>query len=399
MPTTRIGLVGAGFAASAHGRAYAQCTHPPVQMSAVASRSRHRADRFAAQFGIKRVFDTVEELCASDQVDAVDICTPNRSHDDLARMALDAGKHVIIEKPLTGYFGPPDAPQEWMSHGVSRELMLQEALRSADGIVELARRRGLVIGYAENLVYSPAVTRVQKLLLQSQSRILEIRSNESHSGSHADYARRWREAGGGALLRLGAHPIGLALYLKRWEGIERHGTAIEVAAVSAEVATLHGAQPEYLAGGWVDVENWSACTITFTDGSRAVCLASDLALGGLENVIHVLSDRARFNIDLGHHSLLQVYAPAPSIFAGEPFQEKSHTNAGWSFPPIETEWIYGFKDELQDFAAAIAEGRQPRSNGDLGRAVVEAIYSGYLAAERGTRVVLRGETPERSRGG
>lgn len=398
MPPLRVGLLGAGFQAEAHCRAYARCTRPPAVVVGVASRSRRRAEDLARRFGIGRVYGSPEELCAHVEIDAVDVCTPNGSHAPLARMALEAGKHIMVEKPLTGYFGPPDAPASWVATGTSRRAMFDEAMRAADDILALARRRGLLIGYAENLVYSPAVERLQQLLTQSQGTILEIRANESHSGSHAEYARRWREAGGGALLRLGAHPIGLALYLKRWEGTERTGTPIEVAAVSAEVATLHGgADPAYLAGGWVDVENWSACTITFTDGSRAVCLASDLALGGMENAIHVLTDRARLNIDLGHHSLLQVYAPSPSIFPGEPFQEKSHTNAGWSYPPVNAEWIYGLEHELQDFVAAFSEGRATKSDGVLGRATLEAIYAGYLSAEQGRRVVLRGKESHRAR--
>ena len=53
-----------------------------------------------------------------------------------------------------------------------------------------------------------------------------------------DYAKRWATSGGGALLRLGVHPIGAALQLKRWEGQLRQGRPIRAAAVTAEVATL-----------------------------------------------------------------------------------------------------------------------------------------------------------------
>lgn len=389
MSPLRVGLLGAGFQAAAHCRAYERCTRPPAVVAAIASRGKARAEELARRFRIGRVYDSPSELCASDAIDAVDICTPNRSHAPLARMALDAGKHIIVEKPLTGYFGPPGAPDAWVATGTSRRAMYEEAMREADEILDLAQRRGLQIGYAENLVYSPAVERAQQLLTRSGATILEMRANESHSGSHAEYAKRWREAGGGALLRLGSHPIGLALYLKRWEGSVRVGLPVEVEAVSAEVGTLRGADPAYLTGGWVDVENWSACTITFTDGSRAVCLASDLALGGLENAIHILTDRARLDIDLGHHSLLRLYAPSPSIFPGEPFQEKSHTNAGWSYPPIDAEWAFGLESELQDFVAAFSDGRPPKSDGALGRATLEAIYAGYLSAEQGRRMVLR----------
>jgi predicted dehydrogenase len=55
-------------------------------------------------------------------------------------------------------------------------------------------------------VYAPPVAKLRRLLEASGGAILELRAEESHSGSHAAYARRWRSAGGGSLLRMGSHP-------------------------------------------------------------------------------------------------------------------------------------------------------------------------------------------------
>ncbi|MGI8914177.1 MAG: Gfo/Idh/MocA family protein [Chloroflexota bacterium] len=387
----RIGLLGAGFAAATHCQAYADCIRPPAQVVAVAARRRSSAEALAARFQIPAVVDDAEALLARDDLDAIDICTPNRSHAPLALAALRSGRHVLVEKPLTGYFGPDDAAPETRVGDVPRDVMLAAALQSADGLLQAAEQTGAQLAYGENLVYSPVVRRVKELLERSDARLLEIRASECHSGSHAAYARRWREAGGGALLRLGSHPIGLALHLKRAEGERLDGRSIEVAAVSAEVATLanDGGAGGYLVHGWEDVENWSAVMLTFTDGSHAICLASDLALGGVEDSLQLLTARARFNINLSHSSLLQVYAPSGDIFSGEPLQEKSHTNAGWSFPEVGAAWLYGVRDELQDFVAAIRANRPPLADGRLGRAVVEAIYAAYLSAAEGRRVTLR----------
>jgi predicted dehydrogenase len=387
----RIGLLGAGFAAATHCQAYAQCLRPRAQVVAVAAGRRSSAEALAARFAIPEVVKDAAALLARDDLEAVDICTPNRSHAPLALAALRSGRHVLIEKPLTGYFGPLDAAPETRVGDLPRGMMLAEAMRSAADLLQAAREAGVQIGYGENLVYSPVVRRAKELLEQSDARLLEIRASECHSGSHAAYAMRWREAGGGALLRLGSHPIGLALHLKRAEGERLDGRPVEVAAVSAEVATLanDGGAAGYLVSGWQDVENWSAVTLTFTDGSHAICLASDLALGGIEDGVQLLTARARFNINLSHSSLFQVYAPSGDIFAGAPLQEKSHTNAGWSFPEIDAAWLYGFRDEMQDFTAAIRAGRPPLADGRLGQAVVEAIYAAYLSAAEGRRVTLR----------
>lgn len=387
----RIGLLGAGFAAAAHCQAYADCIRPPARVVAVAARRRSSAEALASRFDIPAVVDDAEALLARDDLDAVDICTPNRSHASLALATLQSGRHVLVEKPLTGYFGPVDAPPDVRAGDTPRDVMLTEAVQSAAGLLAAAEQAGVQLAYGENLVYSPVVRRVKELLAQSDARLLEIRASECHSGSHAAYAKRWREAGGGALLRLGSHPIGLALHLKRAEGERLDGKPIEVAAVSAEVATLanDGGSGGYLVHGWEDVENWSAATLTFTDGSHAVCLASDLALGGVEDGLQLLTARARYNVNLSHSSLFQVYAPSGDTFGGAPLQEKSHTNAGWSFPEVDAAWLYGFRDELQDFVAAIRAGRPPLADGRLGHAVVEAIYAAYLSAAEGRRVTLR----------
>jgi predicted dehydrogenase len=387
----RIGLLGAGFAAATHCAAYAECRRPAAQVVAVAARRRASAEALAARFQIPAVVDDAEALLARGDLDAIDICTPNGSHAQLALAALQSGRHVLVEKPLTGYFGPVDAPPETRVGDTARDVMLAEAVRSADDLLQAAAHARVQLAYGENLVYSPVVRRVTALLERADARLLEIRASECHSGSHAAYAKRWREAGGGALLRLGSHPIGLALHLKRAEGERLEGRPIEVAAVSAEVATLanDGGEGGYLTQGWEDVENWSATTLTFTDGTHAICLASDLALGGIEDGLQLLTARARFNIDLSHSSLFQVYAPSGDIFAGEALQEKSHTNAGWSFPEVDSAWLYGFQGELQDFVAAIRAGRAPLADGRLGHAVVEAIYAAYLSAAEGRRVTLR----------
>jgi len=277
--------------------------------------------------------------------------------------------------------------------------MLRAALASADAILAAAARAGVRLCYAENFVYAPPIRRAAELVRESGGAILEVRAAECHSGSHAAYARRWATAGGGSLLRLGAHPIGAALYLKRMEGLHRGGAPITLAAVTAEVGdptrhpAVQGAPDAYLVREWEDVESWAAAILTFTDGTRAVCLASDIALGGIEDWVELLLSNARIRANFGHSDLLTVYTPDDSVLPGEPLQEKLHGNHGWSFPHVDQEFLFGYRSELQDFVRAIATDRPPESDGALGRAVVEAIYAAYLAAERRQTVEIAALQP------
>ena len=394
-PPIRVGLVGAGFAAGLHLRAYRYCGNPAARVVAIAGTGSERARKLADDYGVPDAYDDYRRLLDRADVDVIDLCVPNNLHHEMALAALAAGKHLIVEKPLTGYFGGPDAADP--VGNTPRSLMLRDALASADAIIAAAQRAGptgVKLMYAENFVYAPSIQKARHLIAEARSPILEIRAQECHSGSHAAYAKRWRQAGGGALLRLGAHPIGAALHLKRWEGERTTGAPIRLQSVMCEAGDLtrmpsfRAQEKKWLVHDWEDVESWAAATLTFEDGSRAVCVASDTVLGGMDDTVQIYLANARINCNFTHSTSLQVYAAEHAVFPGEPLQEKLTTNAGWSYPPIDMEYMLGYSPEIQDFVAAVAEDRPPLSDGALGRAVVEAIYAAYLSAEEGRRVTV-----------
>lgn len=378
-------MVGTGLAASTHARAFRDLAGLDVELVAVVSRETRHAAEFAQRFGIRQVHATWAELLADPRVDVVDLCVPNVLHHPFAMEAARAGKHIICEKPLTGYFGP----------ATLRAAMLRQALDCADAMLEAAATHHVKLMYAENWVYAPAMEKARRLIAASQGTILELRGVEAHSGSRAAYAKSWEQSGGGALLRLGAHPIGAAIHLKRYEGMLRQNKPIPLQAVTAEVSDLtrmssFASEPRHwLVDGWQDVENWSAAILTFGDGSRGVFFASDVALGGLEAWMHILLSNGRIHCNLAHGGGCEVYAPDPSIWGGEYLAEKLETSAGWNFPSPDEHWLLGYPQEIRDFVQAVQCDRAPLSDGDLGRAVVEAVYTAYLAAERGERQTLR----------
>ena len=68
--------------------------------------------------------------------------------------------------------------------------------------------------------------------------------------------------------------------------------------------------------------------------------------------------------------------------------EKVGTKAGWSYPSVDEEWLLGYPQEMRDFVESVAYDREPLATSDLGRRVVEVIYSAYQSAEEGRRVDL-----------
>jgi predicted dehydrogenase len=380
----RIGIVGAGFSAALHADAWRRVAGVDVELAAVTANHPHRAAAFAGRWGVARALPTVDALLDDTEVDLVDCCIPNHLHVPVAQAALEAGKHVVVEKPLTGAFVDPAA--------VPPQRMLDDAVASADALVAAAEQRGLMLGYAENWVYAPPVTKARRILSTAGGTILRIRGEESHSGTHSEPNKRWETAGGGALLGKGCHPLGAALYLKREEGVERDGRAIRPRSVVAEVASLTKVasfaqeSPKFLRTGYHDVEDFGVLVVTFDDGTVAEITAGDTTLGGVRNTMTVFGSNTVVEANLNPNTAVRAYAPDPAVLADEYLSEKLETHGGWSFPSPDEEWMQGYPQEAQDFAHCATQGRTPTSDGRLGRDVLAVIYAAYVAAREGRRV-------------
>jgi predicted dehydrogenase len=390
-----VGLVGAGFIAATRARCY-RALGGRAELRAIASRNPDRAAAFARDHGVAAALASVDELLARDEIDLVDLCVPNDLHRPLTERAAAAGKHVVCTKPLTAYVGQdlgPGAPDTAVS-ATSRAAMLALASADATAMVEACAAAGVELMYGENWIYAPAIRRAAGLLAQAGGTILDMRGGESHKGSHSPYSRLWRHTGGGALLRLGAHPVGAMLWLKQEEGLRRAGLPIVPVAVTADVADLSriaslDREPvQHIARGWVDVENWGMVSIEFSDGARGLAHGADTTLGGMESRLEIQASNARFRCNLSPNDLLQSYAPDAAVFGDAYIMEKVDSGAGWTTPIPDEDWTSGHLAMCADFVDAVREGRPARSDGRLGREVVRVVYAAYLAAAEGRRVVL-----------
>lgn len=392
-PRVTVGLVGARFAASFHLENYRRVHGLEVHIKGVTSRDTSLAALFAQKHGLEKAYPRIDDLLGDPEIDLVDLCCPNYLHEPFAIQAARAGKHVICEKPLTGYFG--DGRQELLDN-VPREAMLQHAKASADRIREAVSQSGIQFCYAENWVYAPAVQKARRLLSQSDNTILRIVGEESHSGTHSPYAMQWKHCGGGALFNKGCHPLGAALYLKYAEGIRKFGKPIKPRTVAAETANLTripsfvSEEEKFVRTGWKDCEDWGCMLVTFEDASVAQITAGDTTLGGIHNTLRVLSSKAVIDCNMNPNTSVLAYAPSPAVFGNEYLREKLESKAGWNFTNPDEDWTNGFPHELQDFCEAVALGSQPQSSIELARDIVLVAYGAYLAAASGQRVDLSG---------
>jgi len=359
----KVAILGTGFLARTRARCWRRVFGAEFAVIC-ASRDGAKAATFAREHGLAGAC-AVDEALADPGVALVDLCVPNRAHRELCERAARAGKDVLCTKPLAAFWGEGSVDD--------RAGMFARAVDEADAMVAACAKAGVRLFYGENWCFAPAITRAAALARASADitagAIVEMRGWESHSGSHSPYAKEWSHAGGGALLRLGAHPIGAMLWLKRG--------AARAVSVTAEVRAEGGAP-----------ESWGSCTIKFSDGSVGVALGSDHMLGGMQSHLTVLSPAFRFECSLSPIDTLRAYAPRDGAFGSEYIMEKVDGQAGWSTPIPDEDWSSGQQGLVQSVADALRTNAAPTCDGALGAEVVRVVYAAYVSAAEGRRVVL-----------
>jgi len=392
--TVKVGIVGAGFAAAFHLRSYRQVQGIPVEVAAIVDINKARAADLANRFDIAKCYDDYRYLLDDSSIQVVDLVVPNALHLPMVLQAAEANKDIICEKPLTGYFGQGEADDK--VGATPKKEMFRKVREDLRRVEEVMATHPVKFCYAENWVHAPAFKKAIELMEKcfSSGAILEMRGEESHSGSHAEYAKWWRYAGGGSMARLGAHPIASGLFLKQFEGEKKFGRPILAKEVWADgtdltkTSAFASTQGSPLVKGWGDVETWSQLTITFTDGTKGTFFAADDLLGGMESNMDIRLSNARLKFDLCPVRVCQFYTVDPTPVKDVYFNEKQETKAGLSFPNPHEEWLLGYPHEIQDFMEAIASDRQPLTGLDLAKQVVDVLYAGYVSLEEGRKITL-----------
>lgn len=379
-----VGSVGAGFAAALHGNGYQRVCTVPVRLKTIADPDLERAEHVCGQYGYEQVTPDFQDLLRDPEIDVIDILTPPFLHKSMLLQALDAGKHVICEKPLTGYF-EADAAH------TPKRAMYAQILRDLEEIRQAAERAGRLVMYAENYIYATPVQRAAELLRAKGSKILFMKGEESTPGSMTAGAGQWRTVGGGPLARIGCHPLGGMLFLKQVEA-QCRGETVTVTSVLADTGVttrcLREGELKHLAARPQDVEDFGTLTVTFSDGTKAIVLATDVVLGGTKNYIEVYGNDCALLCNLTPTDLLNTYFPDETGLEQIQLSEMLPAKLGWNKAFVSDEVIRGYMDELRDFMEAVALGRQPLSTLDLAIQVTKVLYAAYCSAEEERRIYL-----------
>ena len=389
MTKVKVGVIGSGFIAELHLYAYKRVYGVPVELAAVVARGDHVTE-FARKHGIAITYRDYRELLADKTIDVVDICTPPAEHAPMITECMRAGKHVICEKPFSGYFGRPE-DQTPIGQKVPKSLMYERVLEQMALTTEVIRSSGKLFMYAEDWIYAPAIAKTAEILRATRDKVLFMKGEESHSGSHAAHAAQWAMTGGGSLIRMGCHPLATALYLKQVEA-EARGENVRVLEVVADVghvtAALPPAERRLIKAAPVDVEDWGMLSLTFSDGTKATIFSGDMILGGVRNQLETYTSGGVLQANITPNNHLMSYQTDEEKLAHVYITEKVDRKTGWQYVCLEEEWTRGYLQEIQDFMECVAFGRQPLSGLEVAVETLKVHCAGYWSAEEGRRIRL-----------
>ena len=389
MAKVRVGLVGCGFVAELHMYAYKRVYGVDAQVTAVAARGEHVLD-FAKKHQIPRTYRDFPSLLADKEIDVIDICTPPALHATMIVDAVQAGKHVVSEKPFTGYFGR-DGDKTPVGKYVPKSRMYERVLEEMDKTCAAVKASGRLFMYAEDWIYAPAVTKTAEIVQATKDKILFMKAEESHSGSHAAHAAQWSMTGGGSLIRMGCHPLSTVLYLKQVEARSR-GERIAVSAVIADVGNVAACLPSqerrFIKANPVDVEDWGMLTLTFSDGTKSTVFSGDMIMGGVRNVVETYTSGGALFANITPNNHMTSYLTDEDKLVDVYITEKVDRKTGWQFVCLEEEWTRGYLQEIQDFMECVSIGRQPRGDLALAYETTKLNYAAYWSAEEGRRVAV-----------
>ncbi len=386
--TVRCGIAGSGFAAKFHYEALLRVFSVKVDITGAYSPTKVKLDQFTEPRSLKS-YTSLDELI--DNSDVVHVCTPPSTHEPIVIAALGKNKHVVVEKPFTGYFG--DGSKDFNGDRFSREEGLQQALASVKRMIEAEKNSTGKIMYAENWIYAPAIMKESDMIRKTKAQIIWMHGEESHSGSHSLTYGQWKFSGGGSMLGKGCHPLSAALYFKQVEGMAVNGKPIRPVAITARthaVTRMPGYKNEgHLRTSYTDIEDFALMHIVFEDGTFADIFASELVLGGVHNWIELNTNNHRTICNINPNNAMQTYTPDEKHFKDVYIVEKTETKQGWSSVSPDEGWFTGYQHEMEAFYRSAIFGDPIESNSTLAADTIATIYAGYLSAERkGTEVYI-----------
>ena len=354
-PPLRIALIGHGFMGAAHSQGWRVAPRfhdlpARPEMTLLVGRNARGVEESARKWGWEETATDWRAAIARDDIDVIDIVTPGGSHAEIAIAALEAGKHVLCEKPLANTLEEAEA----MAAAADR------AGNNVFAMVGFTYRRVPAAAFARDLVQSGAIGEVRQVrAAYLQDWLVD-----------ADAPLTWRlqkdSAGSGALGDLGAHAVDLSQFItgQKITGVSGIlNTFVHERPLLAEASGLAGTASAER--GSVTVDDLALFSGRFDGGAVGSFEATRMSTGRKNALrVEVAGSTGAISFDLENMNSLGFYdATAPDTrqgFTNIMVTEPSHPymSAWWPTGHI-LGYEHGFAHQAKDFVEAITANRQP----------------------------------------
>lgn len=353
----RFALITYGKVAHLHARAIKSI--PGAQLVAVYGRDPAKREAFATEFGI-RPYDDIAAMVTGSAVDVVIVASPHPQHKDHAIAALQAGAHVLVEKPMA------------------------ILVKDCDEMIAAADKAGRLLSVICQRRWYPSVQRIRqaleagKLGAPALGQVVMLGWRDQAYYDSDPWRGSWEHEGGGVLVNQAPHQLDLLLWLM--------GPALEVSAYW-----------ENLNHPYIEVEDTAVASIRFAGGALGSVLVSNSQKPGIYAKVHihgrngasagVQTDGGAMFIAGMSGVLEPPYNDIWTIPGEEKFLDRWKEEDTRLFAGIEaTEYFHAL--QFADFAEAVRTGKPPAVNSEDGRATVALIQAIYRSGREKRPVKL-----------
>ena len=354
----RMAIIGCGKVAHLHAKALQQINE--CLLVAVQSRNPERAKDFAAQYGVK-AYNGVEEMITKEKIDAVILCTPHPEHRSPAITALEAGAHVLVEKPLA------------------------VTLDDCDAIIDTAAKNKKKLGVVSQRRFFSSSLRIKKAITDGKighpsfATVLMLGwRNEAYYKSDP-WRGSWEKEGGGVLVNQAPHQLDLLQWFMNDEPEELYGVC------------------KNINHPYIEVEDTAVAILKFKNGGIANIVVSNSQKPGIYAKVHVHGSNG---------ASVGVQTDGGAMFiAGVPSVIEPPKNDLWTIPGEENllaQWEKEDNDffktidpigyylllQDRDFVLSILEDREPLVTGIEGRKTVQIFNAVYTSNKQNKPVIF-----------
>ena len=342
----KIGVIGVGSIAQCHITAYA--ANPHVELYALQDVNREFLEARGKEHGVQRLYTDLDEMLALPELDAVSVCTWNCAHASCAIAALEAGKHVLCEKPMA--LNADDALRMKQAADKAKKLLMIGFVRRYSDDTA-AMKRFAEAGAFGDVYYAKASY---------------LRRNGAPGGWFGDKTR----SGGGPLIDLGVHVIDLVRYVM--------GNPQPVSVYASTFYQLPKHPPLYAGKAYTaavtsgkdvfNVEDLATAMIRFDNGATlAVDTSFNLHIREDRNIVEIFGTKGGARLA----PELEIYGEANGYLTNTTLDQKLTDFSGM------------FQNEIDHFVDCLLTGAPCRSPAEDGLALMRILDAAYESARTG----------------